>query len=89
MAECAPADILERFEDVVSELFSEVIEMSYYDCLVTDESCICDFITEDTPVDYLERFSQKYGFELANVHTRIADLVLAIAHNRSTAGAVN
>jgi hypothetical protein len=89
VAECAPADILERFEDVVSELFSEVIGMSYYDCLVTDESCLCDFITEDTPVDYQERFRQKYGFELATVHTRIADLARAIAHNRATAGAVS
>ena len=80
---CAPTDILERFEDLAREVLSDILEMSYDDCLVTDESCLCDFLTEETPQDYAERFRVKYGFELPNVrHTRIADVVREIAHRR-------
>jgi len=80
--ELAPTDVVDRFEDLTREVL-ELVGMSYDDCLVTDESCLCDVVTDDTPPDYVDRFAHQYGFELPNgMHTRIAEIVRSIATRR-------
>jgi len=73
---CASTDLIAQLEDIVREFFSEVLEMSFDDCLVTDESDLGSFLTEDTPVDYEQRFRDKYGFDLEAVG---GDLIVKIA----------
>ena len=79
--ECAPTDILDCFDEIAREVFADILEIGYDECLVTDESCVCDFITDETPSDYAERFRSAYELDLPK-HARVADLVREIARSR-------
>ena len=79
----APTARIDRLHEFARELFSEILEMSFDDCLVTDESDLRDFITDETPDDYEQRFSEYYGFDLAEIGgTRIVDVLERIADAR-------
>lgn len=77
---CAPTDTIDAFEDLARELFSDILAISFDDCLVTDESCLCFFVADETPDDYAERFRAKYGFDL--VHAPIVETLREIAQRR-------
>jgi hypothetical protein len=65
-------------------LFCEVLEMSYDDCLVTDESEIDFFITEESPDDLDERFRMRYGFALEEVESgNLVEILERIARERA------
>jgi hypothetical protein len=84
----ASTDTIDDFQDLARELFSDVLDMSLDDCLVTDESCLCFFITDETPPDYAERFFAKYGFEVKRYHL-IIDTLRDIARMRREMTGVN
>lgn len=81
---------IDQLADLARELFTEILEMSYDECLITDESDIGFFITEETPEDYEERFRARYGFDLAEVESGVLVEILArIAAERRVAGPPN
>lgn len=79
----APTARIDRFQDFAREFFSEILETSFDDCLVTDESDLRDFVTDETPDDYKQRFREHYGFELDEIGgTRIVDVLERIGDAR-------
>ena len=57
----APQDRLEAVEHLAPRFFTEVVGMEYSDCLVTDESDLRDFATEEGGVEQmLDRFRTHY-----------------------------
>ena len=81
---------IEQLADLARELFIEIFEMSCDDCLVTDESDVDFFITEETPDDYEERFRARYGFALEDVTSGLLiDVLCRISADRRTTRAPN
>lgn len=86
----ASTTLIDQLADLARELFSEVLEMSYDACLVTDESELHHFITDDTPDDYEARFHARYGFELSEVdRAPLVEILARIAAQRRTGGTPN
>jgi hypothetical protein len=62
----------------------------YDDCLVTDESELHDFITDETPPDFEERFASRYGFALSDDDDlRVVRILGRIADQRHSTECVN
>jgi hypothetical protein len=59
------------------EFFASVLETDFDECLVTDESCLHDFVTDETPRDYEERARALYGIELPK-HALLVDVLARI-----------
>ena len=88
--ELASTDFIDQLSDLARELFSEVLETSFDECLVTDESDLRFFITEETPDDYEERFRTLYGFELGAMENGpIIEILKRIAKDRRNRGEPN
>ena len=52
--EFAPQDRIELYEDTAREFFRDVLDMSYDECLVTDETHLSDFSSCGLPEDFPE-----------------------------------
>ncbi len=88
--ELAPTTRIDHLQDLARELFSEILEMSFDDCLVTDELELRDFLTDEMPDDYEQRFSESYGFDLNAIGgTRIVEILERIAEQRRPPDAVH
>lgn len=88
--ECAPTSAIDQLEDLARDFFAEILEISYDDCLVTDESELGHFLTDETPPDLKDRFRKRYEFQLPSDDTvRIVELLRRIAEYQRTARAIN
>ena len=54
-----------------------MLDISFDECLVTDESLIDDFLNEESPNDFEQRFREKYGFELSDVGSDVIVRILS------------
>ena len=62
--ELASQDRLTEVEAWAPRFFTEVLEMDYYDCLITDESALWDFVADDSEREgALTRFRAHYFIE--------------------------
>ena len=75
--ECAPQEKIRFLEPLAREFLASVLEVDFDDCLITDESCLHDFITEETPRDYKKRARERFDIELPK-HALLVDVLAAI-----------
>jgi adenylosuccinate synthase len=63
--------------DYLTDFFTNILEMSFWDCLITDESSLYDF-PEEAEV-YAERIKKSYGLDIdLNSKLHIYDIVKQI-----------
>lgn len=75
--ECAPQEKICFLEPLARDFLASVLEVDFDDCLITDESCLHDFITEETPRDYRKRARELFDIELPK-HALLVDVLAAI-----------
>jgi hypothetical protein len=75
--ECAPQEKIRFLEPLAREFLASVLGMDFDECLITDESCLHDFITEETPRDYRKRARERFGVELPK-HALLVDILAAL-----------
>jgi hypothetical protein len=84
--ELASTEQLNAHADEAREFFARVLDFDFDECLVTDESRICDF-APDVPLDELHRrILAAYRVDLSDLgHATIAHVLNEIARRRPTA----
>lgn len=75
--ECAPQVKIRFLEPLAREFLASVLEVDFDECLITDESCLHDFITEETPRDYRKRARELFDIDLPR-HALLVDVLAAI-----------
>jgi len=75
--ECAPREKIRFLEPLAREFLSGILAIDFDDCLITDESCVHDFVTDETPPDYKQRARDRYGIELPE-HALLVDVLSMI-----------
>ena len=74
--ELAPQEKIRFLEPLAREFLSGVFDIDFDECLITDESCVCDFATEETR-DYRARARRLFGVEVPK-HAPLVDVLAAI-----------
>src|ERR1043165_37463 len=84
--ELASTEQLNAHADEAREFFARVLDFDFDECLVTDESRICDF-APDVPLDELHRrILAAYRVDLSDLgHATIAHVLNEIARRRPPA----
>jgi hypothetical protein len=75
--ECAPQEKIRFLEPLAREFLASVLKVDFDEWLITDESCVHDFITEETPRDYRKRARELFDIELPK-HALLVDILAAI-----------
>ena len=75
--EHAPQERIRFLAPLARDFFASVLAMNFDECLVTDESCLHDFVTDETPRDYKARARELYGVELPK-HALLVDVLSSI-----------
>ena len=74
--ELAPREKIRFLEPLAREFLSEVFDIDFDECLITDESCVCDFATEETG-DYRSRARRLFGVDVPK-HAPLVDVLTSI-----------
>ena len=84
--ELASTKEIDAHTEEAREFFARVLDFDFDECLVTDESLICDF-APDVPLDELHaRIVAAYRVDISDLgHATIADALREIAKRRPTA----
>jgi hypothetical protein len=84
--ELAPTEQIDAHADEAREFFARVLDFDFDECLVTDESLICDF-APDVPLDELHaQIVAAYRVDVSDLgHATIVDVLREIAKRRPTA----
>jgi hypothetical protein len=84
--ELAPTAQIDAHANEAREFFTRVLDFDFDECLVTDESLICDF-APDVPLDELHaRIVAAYRVDVSDPgHATIVDVLREIAKRRPTA----
>ena len=75
--ECAPQEKIRFLEPLAREFLASVLNVDFDNCLITDESRLLDFVTDETPRDYVARARNLYGVELSK-HRLLVDVLASI-----------
>jgi hypothetical protein len=74
--EIAPIDRLAELEHLAPKFFSDVLDLNYADCLITDQSSLWDFHDQTDNSHYLNRIRDVYGIDVSNIDSaRIVDIL--------------
>ncbi|MBL8998812.1 MAG: hypothetical protein JNL44_15975 [Gemmatimonadetes bacterium] len=74
--EFAAVDRLTMVEYLAPRFFSEVLQVDYADCFVSDESSLWDFHSESDNEEYFERIAERYGVNVRDIESsRIVDIL--------------
>ncbi len=57
----ASTDKITTLEDIAVDFFDKIIEMNYYDCFISDRSCLWDFGLDNE--ETLKKIKDEYGIE--------------------------
>jgi predicted RNase H-like HicB family nuclease len=68
---------VEKHEKIAVDFFDKVLKLNYYDCFVSDESCLGNFDTlegDDNPDNFkdkiIKRVQDNYGVDISDVYDR-------------------
>ena len=76
---------VDKFESIASEFFARIFDMDRDDCLITDESSLWDFHSEETNEPFYSRILQAYGIDVSDVETgNLAKIFQRIAEARQS-----
>jgi len=67
--ELAPTVEIEQYELLANEFFEKILAMNYNECLVTDESSLWDFHSEETNEEYQRRILEVYGTDVSDIES--------------------
>jgi hypothetical protein len=65
--ELASSERIDRFPDLAREFFAKILEMDYEECLVTDESSMWDFHSEESDDHLHEQIAKVYGVDTRDI----------------------
>jgi len=77
--ECAPIERIRFLAPIAREFFASVLEIDFDDCLVTDESYLHDFITDENEAFYKQRALELYGIDLDEPSDNLVAILERIA----------
>ena len=79
----APTEQIDALADEARQFFARVLDFDFDECLVTDESLICDF-APDTSLEVLHaRILNEYRVDVSDLgHGKIVDVLRRIAERR-------
>lgn len=84
--ELAPTEQIEAHADEARDFFARVLNYDFDECLVTDESRICDFAPDVTLKELHARIVAAYRVDVSDLgHATIVDVLREIARRRPTA----
>ena len=84
--ELAPTEQIDAHADEARDFFARVLDFDFDECLVTDESLICDFAPDVSLDDLHARIVAEYRVDISDPgHATIADALREIAKRRPTA----
>ena len=83
--ELASTEQIDAYAGEAREFFARVLDFDFDDCLVTDESLICDFALE-VPIEELHaKIVAAYRVDVSDLgHATIVDVLREIARRRPT-----
>jgi hypothetical protein len=67
--ELAPTVEIEQYEPLANEFFEKILAMNYNECLVTDESSLWDFHSEETNEEYHRKIMEVYGTDVSDIES--------------------
>jgi hypothetical protein len=65
----APTVEIEQYEPLANEFFEKILAMNYNECLVTDESSLWDFHSEETNEEYHRKIMEVYGTDVSDIES--------------------
>jgi len=74
--ECAPTEKVRFLNPIAREFVANILETDLYDCLITDESRLSDFVTDENEGFYKQRALEKYGIDLTGMeHDKLVEVL--------------
>ncbi|HUS12703.1 MAG TPA: hypothetical protein VMZ30_19695 [Pyrinomonadaceae bacterium] len=58
---------VDKFEGIASDFFARILDMDRVDCLITDESSLWDFHSEQSNEPFYSRILEAYGVDVSDV----------------------
>ncbi|MEW6609694.1 MAG: hypothetical protein AB1414_19990 [bacterium] len=65
--EFAPTVEIAQYEPLAGEFFKQILAMNYDECLITDESSLWDFHSEETNEEYHRKIAEVYGVDVSDI----------------------
>jgi hypothetical protein len=56
-----------KLNHIAGEFFAAILKIPYEDCIITDESSLWDFHSENTNDQYQRRILERYGVDVADI----------------------
>lgn len=85
--EFTSSSVVERHEDLARDLFSQILDINYDECFISDQSSLYDFVFNESQASELaDRIESLYQIELPDRQTLLVSEILeVIAAKRGTA----
>jgi hypothetical protein len=58
---------VDKFESIASDFFPRILDMDRNDCLITDESSLWDFHSEESNEPFYSKILEAYGIDVSDV----------------------
>jgi hypothetical protein len=65
----ASQEEIAKLEHVADQFFPTILEMAYEDCIITDESSLWDFHSDDTNEEYHRRIREHYAIDVSGIES--------------------
>ena len=65
--ELAPSVEVDKFESIASDFFARIFDMDRDDCLITDESSLWDFHSEESNEPFYSKILEAHGIDVSDV----------------------
>ena len=74
---------VDKFESIASDFFARIFDMDRDDCLMTDESSLWDFHSEESNEPFYSKILEAYGVDVSGVERgNLATIFRRIAEAR-------
>ena len=67
--EVAPSTEIDQYEHIAVNFFQKILNLDYYECLITDESSLWDFHGEETNDHLHKRISAVYEVDVSDIES--------------------
>ena len=65
--EFASADLVSKYEHLAGDFFDKILDLNYDECIISDESSLWDFHSEESNATYYKKIESKYGIDVSDI----------------------
>lgn len=65
--EFASADLVSQYDNFAKDFFDKILTFNYDDCIISDESSLWDFHSEESNTEYFKKIKPEYGVDVSDI----------------------